>query len=319
MTAAVIAVMAGIWMWSQTPDYRVLFSNFSDRDGGAIVAALEQQNVPYRFAEGGSAILVPADKVHDIRLKLAAQGLPKGSGVGFELMENQKLGISQFLEQVNFQRALEGELARSIQSLAAVQSARVHLAIPKPSVFLREQQKPSASVLVSLYPGRTLDRAQVAGIMHMVSSSVADLPLASVSVLDQNGALLSAGADLVGVTVLDEFAFSLVGQNPHYGTPSNPRAPGRVCGGSSCGSAAMPSRSSSYSAGRPRASCPPTRSGRTEKPWASWTAVPNSQSSCAAILEPEGATMNRASPVFCRAMKTRSPGRAIFIALMAAG
>ena len=108
-------------MWTQAPDYKVLFSNVSDRDGGAIIASLQQMNVPYKFADGGGAILVPANQVHDVRLKLAAQGLPKGGLVGFELMENQKFGTSQFLEQVNFQRALEGELARSIQALCGCQ------------------------------------------------------------------------------------------------------------------------------------------------------------------------------------------------------
>ena len=148
--AAVMAVMAGVWMWSQQPDYRVLFSNFNDRDGGAIVASLQQMNVPYKYAEGGGAILVPANQVFDARLKLAAQGLPKGGNVGFELMENQKLGVSQFLEQVNFQRALEGELARSIQSVAAVQAARIHLALSKPSVFVRDQQNAGAVMNVRI-------------------------------------------------------------------------------------------------------------------------------------------------------------------------
>lgn len=189
--AFVLALMSGVWMWSQQPDYRVLFSNFSDRDGGAIVASLQQMNVPYKFADGGGAILVPAAQVHEIRLKLAAQGLPKGGNVGFELMENQKLGVSQFLEQVNFQRALEGELARSIQSVAAIQAARVHLALPKASVFVRDQQKPTASVLINLHPGRTLDEQQVSAIVHLVASSVPDLPTKNVTVVDQNGNLLS--------------------------------------------------------------------------------------------------------------------------------
>ena len=189
--AAVIAVMAGVWMWSQKPDYRVLFSNFSDRDGGAIVASLQQMNVPYKYAEGGGAILVPADQVHDIRLKLAAQGLPKGGNVGFELMENQKLGTSQFLEQVNFQRALEGELAQTIQAVSAVQAARVHLALPKASVFVRDQQKPTASVLLNLEPGRALDPGQVSAIVHLVASSVPDLTPGNVTIVDQNGNLLS--------------------------------------------------------------------------------------------------------------------------------
>jgi flagellar M-ring protein FliF len=201
--AAVVAMMAATWMWSQKPDYRVLFSNFSDRDGGAIVASLQALNIPYKFAEGGAAILVPAGQVYDARLKLASQGLPKGGNVGFELMENQKLGVSQFLEQVNFQRALEGELARSIQSVAAVQSARVHLALPKSSVFVRDQQKPTASVLLNLNAGRVLDPQQVSAIVHLVASSVPDLPAKNVTIVDQSGNLLSNADRLAGANGLD--------------------------------------------------------------------------------------------------------------------
>ena len=189
--AAVIAVMAAVWMWGRQPEYRVLFSNFSDRDGGAIVAELDKMNIPYKYSDGGGALLVPADRVHDARLKLAAQGLPKGGNVGFELMENQKLGASQFLEQVNFQRAMEGELARTIESLAAVQAARVHLAMPKDSVFVSEQKQPTASVLLNLHPGRVLDAQQVSAIVHLVASSVPELSPKNVTVVDQNGNLLS--------------------------------------------------------------------------------------------------------------------------------
>ncbi len=190
--ATATALLVGAWLWSQTPDYRVLYANVTDRDGGEIVAALSQMNVPYRVSDGGGAILVPSDQVHDIRLRLASEGLPRGSSVGFELMENTRLGTSQFLEQVNYQRALEGELARSIKALAAVRNARVHLAIPKPSVFLRESQKPSASVLVDLFPGRQIETGQVSSIAHLVSSSVPNLPLTNVTVVDQTGKLLSA-------------------------------------------------------------------------------------------------------------------------------
>ena len=193
--AAFVALLVGSWIWSQTPDYRVLYSNLSDRDGGAIIASLQQMNVPYKMAEGGGAILVPSGQVYEVRLRLASQGLPKGSVVGFELMDGQKLGMSQFQEQVNYQRALEGEITRSIQSLSAVQGARVHLAIPRPSVFIREQVKPSASVLLSLYPGRMLDAAQISGIAHLISSSVPELPLQNVTVVDQNGNLLTAAGD----------------------------------------------------------------------------------------------------------------------------
>jgi flagellar M-ring protein FliF len=196
--AAILALVAAAWMWGQSSDYRVLYTNLSDRDGGAIISSLQQMNVPYKFTDGGGALLVPAGQVHEMRLRLAGQGLPKGGLVGFELMETQKLGTSQFQEQVNYQRALEGELARSIQALSAVQSARVHLAISKPSVFVREQQKPSASVMLNLHPGRTLDATQVSAIVHLVSSSIPDLPVKNVNIIDQNGNLLTtqAGSEL---------------------------------------------------------------------------------------------------------------------------
>lgn len=189
--AVVLAVMGAVWMWTQKQDDVVLFSNVSDRDGGAIIASLQALNIPYKYSAGGGAILVPANQVHDARLKLAAQGLPKGGNVGFELMENQKLGVSQFAEQVNYQRALEGELARSIMSLAPVENARVHLALPKPSVFVRDQQKPTASVIVTLHPNRMLDKQQTGAIVHLVASAVPELLPSNVSVVDQAGNLIS--------------------------------------------------------------------------------------------------------------------------------
>ncbi|MCL4747842.1 MAG: flagellar M-ring protein FliF, partial [Burkholderiaceae bacterium] len=197
LLALAAIVVAGI-NWARTPDYRVLFANLSDRDGGSVVAALSQMNVPYRHTEGGGAILVPANQVHDARLKLASQGLPRGGTVGFELMETQRFGVTQFQERLNFQRGLEGELSRSIQSLSAVQSARVHLALPAQNGFLREQQKPSASLLLAVHSGRTLDRSQVAGIVHLVAASIPELSPKSVNVIDQSGALLSAAGDSGG-------------------------------------------------------------------------------------------------------------------------
>src|SRR6202051_1436275 len=184
-------VVAGLVMWSRQPDYRVLFSNLSDRDGGAIVAALQQGNIPYKIAESGGAILVPSDAVHETRLRLASQGLPKNGSVGFELMDNQKFGISQFAEQVNYQRALEGELEKTIASISSVREARVHLAIPKPTVFVREKELPTASVMLNLYPGRALDEGQTLAIQHMVSSSVPDMPVKNVTIVDQDGNLLT--------------------------------------------------------------------------------------------------------------------------------
>jgi flagellar M-ring protein FliF len=190
--ALLIAVLAALYLWSRAPDYKVLYSNLSDRDGGAIITALQTMNVPYKFTDAGGAILVPADQVHEMRLRLAQQGLPKGGSVGFELMDNEKFGISQFAEQVNYQRALEGELERTINALSAVSDSHVHLAIPKPTVFVSEKQSPTASVLINLWPGRVLDDGQVAAVTHMVSSAVPDMPAKNVTIVDQNGNLLTA-------------------------------------------------------------------------------------------------------------------------------
>lgn len=197
LTLLLVGIIAAVF-FNRQPDYRMLFSNLSDKDGGAIVAQLTQMNVPYKHTDGGGAIMVPADKVHDVRLRLASQGLPKGSVSGFELTESNRFGMTQFQERLNFQRGLEGELTRSIQSLSSVQSARVHLALPNQNGFFREQQKPSASILVSLHPGRILDRAQLAGIVHLVASSVPELAPSAVSVLDDSGKLLSQSPDATG-------------------------------------------------------------------------------------------------------------------------
>ncbi|MDO8450752.1 MAG: flagellar basal-body MS-ring/collar protein FliF [Rhodoferax sp.] len=178
-------------MMGRQAEWRVLYANLADKDGGAIVAQLTTMNIPYKHADGGGAILVPADKVYDTRLKLASQGLPKGSVAGFEMMDANRFGMTQFQERLAFQRGLEGELTRSIQALSSVQSARVHLALPNQNGFFREQQKPTASVVVGLNAGRTLDRAQLAGIIHLVSSSVPEMNPAAVSVLDDTGKLLS--------------------------------------------------------------------------------------------------------------------------------
>jgi flagellar M-ring protein FliF len=193
----VVIGIVGIVMGRQS-DWRVLYSNLADRDGGAVIAQLTTLNVPYKYTEGGGAILVPADRVHDVRLKMASLGLPKGTVNGFELMESNRFGMTQFQERLTFQRGLEGELTRSIQALSSVQSARVHLALPNQNGFFREQQKPSASILLSLHPGRALDRTQLAGIVHLVASSVPEMNPTAVSVLDDSGKLLSPLPDANG-------------------------------------------------------------------------------------------------------------------------
>lgn len=189
-----ITLLIAMLFWARTPDYHVLYGNISEQDGGAVIAQLQQMQIPYRFEQGG-ALMVPEDKVYEVRLKLAQQGLPKGGAVGFELLDREKFGISQFSEQINYQRGLEGELSRTIETLGPVQHARVHLAIPKPSLFVQEQKAPSASVTLNLQSGRTLDAEQVNAIAYLVSSAVSGLAADKVTILDQNGHLLSQSGE----------------------------------------------------------------------------------------------------------------------------
>jgi flagellar M-ring protein FliF len=190
----VVAIALVFSAGRSTQDYRVLFSNVNEGDGAAIITALQQMNVPYQFTEGGGAITVPQGMVYETRLKLAGQGLPKAGNVGFELLENQKFGTSQFVERVNYLRGLEGELARSVSSLGQVKSARVHLAVPKPSAFVREQERPTASVILTLHPGRMLDGPQIAAIGRLVSSAVPGMRVQEVSIMDTEGGILGSNA-----------------------------------------------------------------------------------------------------------------------------
>jgi len=189
--AALVALVTAVFLWTRGPDYRVLFSNLSEADGGRIISELDTRGVPYRFSQGGQALLVPSDQVHSLRLQLAEQGLPRGGNVGFELLDNQAFGVSQFAEQVNFQRGLEGELSRSIESLAPVEQARVHIAMAQPSVFVRDREPAKASVVLTLFGGRVLSENQVSAIRHLVASSVPDLSADEVTIVDQRGRMLS--------------------------------------------------------------------------------------------------------------------------------
>lgn len=201
--AAAISIVIALMFWAKEPDYRVLYSNISEEDGGAVVTQLKQMQVPYRFAEHDGSIEIPSEQIYEVRLKLAQQGLPKGGSVGFELLDQEKFGISQFNEQVNFQRALEGELSRTIETLGPVRSARVHLAMPKPSLFLQDRKEPSASVTLNLINGRTLDSGQVSAITFMISSAVPGLSADRVTIVDQSGHMMSqSGAQATQTTQL---------------------------------------------------------------------------------------------------------------------
>ena len=193
--AAVLAVLLVAALWHGSSSYQVLYAGLSNRDGGQVIAQLQKLNVPFRIGDGGTVITVPSDVVYSTRMKLAAAGLPHGDSVGFELLDHEPMGTSDFVEHVNYQRALEGSLERTISSLSEVEHARVQLAIPKPSVFLDQEQKPTASVMLTLYPGRQLSAAQVAGILHLVAASVPGLEDKNVTIVDQHGDLLSSHAE----------------------------------------------------------------------------------------------------------------------------
>jgi flagellar M-ring protein FliF len=189
-----IGVTAAFWM--SNPGYTVLFSNVSDKESSEIVNALTSAGIPYQLDNNSGAVTVPAEQVHAARLKLAEQGLPKSSGFGLEIMEGgNSFSTSQFMENARYQHALETELARTISSLQPVQSARVHLAVPKSTVFLGKKQSPGASVLLQLYGGRSVTDAQVSAIVHLVASSIPELEAGKVTVVDQTGRLLNSPED----------------------------------------------------------------------------------------------------------------------------
>lgn len=175
-------------------EYSLLYANLSDADSSAVVAKLKEQKIPYRLENQGRSILVPMDQVYEVRLQLAGAGLPQGGGVGFEIFDKQSFGMTDFTQKVNYQRALQGELSRTIASLAPVRAARIHLALPEQRLF-QEQQKPvTCSVIVSLEPGQTLSEGQAQGVIHLVSASVEGLLPENVTVVDANGRVLSRRA-----------------------------------------------------------------------------------------------------------------------------
>jgi flagellar M-ring protein FliF len=190
--AASVAVGFGVVLWSQEPDYRPLYTDLSHMDANQVTAILAAEEIGYKIDTDKGILLVEAPRIHDARMKLASAGLSSTQGAGYELLDKgSALGTSQFMEKARYQRSLEGELARTIASLRPVKSARVHLALPKRSVFITDRRKPRASVLVDLYPGARLSQGQVASIVHLVASSISELDSKQVTVVDQQGNLLS--------------------------------------------------------------------------------------------------------------------------------
>lgn len=194
--AASVAIGFAVVLWTQGEDYRPLFNRLENVDAASAVNILEQNRLKYKLDPNTGAVLVAADDIHVARMKLAEVGLPGSTTPGFELMDKeQPLGTSQFVEGTRYQRSIEGELAKTITSISSIRSARVHLALPKKSVFVRDASKPTASVFVEVFAGRSVSPAQVKAIMNLVASSVPDLKMADVTVVDQTGELLSTGED----------------------------------------------------------------------------------------------------------------------------
>lgn len=194
--AASVAIGFAVVLWTQGEDYRPLLGRMDNLDAASVVQVLEQSQIKFKLDSNTGAVLVAADDIHMARLKLAEVGLPGTKTPGFELMDKeQPLGTSQFVEGTRYQRSIEGELARTITSISSIRSARVHLALPKKTVFVRDVSKPTASVFVEVFAGRSVEPAQVKAIMNLVASSVPDLKMADVTVVDQHGDLISTGED----------------------------------------------------------------------------------------------------------------------------
>lgn len=198
ITLAIAALIVAITL-VQAPSYHILFANLSDEDAGLIVQKIKELKIPHKVE--GNVIKVPAERVHDLRLQLASQGLPQGGGIGFELFDKTDLSTTDFVQKLNYRRALQGELSRTIRALPEIEQCRVHLAVPEKSVFVRAAEKPKASVFVKLKPGKRLSKGQVDGIVHLVASSVEGLDPKAVTVVDSKGELLTSVADdTVGMT-----------------------------------------------------------------------------------------------------------------------
>ncbi len=208
VAASLVAAVATLWAVSSQQRYDYLFTDLSTEDAAAVVGKLGELKVPYKVEAGGSAILVPADKVHEVRLQVAGAGLPRGAGVGFELFDKTKFGTTEFEQQVNLRRALEGELSRTISTISSVKSARVHLALPERSLFLRNRDPASASVILQLHPERTFGKRETQAVLHLVSSAVPGLTQDRISLVTTDGTTLHGPTDgqpgsMMGETLVD--------------------------------------------------------------------------------------------------------------------
>lgn len=208
--AASIAIGIGIVLWSQAPTYSVLFSSITPKDTTEVIQTLQRMGVKYQVNHATGSLLVENDRVAQARIELAAEGFPKGSGVGFELLQqDESIGTSSFLQNARYHRAKEEELARTINTIAAVRNTRVHLALPKETVFIRDQKQARASVMLELASGHSLPKRHIVAITHLVASSISDLSIDDVTIVDSNGNLLTGNSETDELTIAEtEFAYS---------------------------------------------------------------------------------------------------------------
>jgi flagellar M-ring protein FliF len=200
LSIAVILILAivgfgSLIFWNSQPEYQVLFSNLSQEDAGEMITKLKEKKIPYQLSQGGTALSVPRDQVYELRLSLTAEGLPKGGGVGFEVFDRTNLGVTDFVQKLNYQRALQGELSRTIQQIKEIEHARVHIVTPKESLFVDEQKKATASVFIKTKSGMALSSSQVEGIVHLVSASIEGLDPGNITVVDTSGKMLTKRMD----------------------------------------------------------------------------------------------------------------------------
>ncbi|MEA3279448.1 MAG: flagellar basal-body MS-ring/collar protein FliF [Thermodesulfobacteriota bacterium] len=195
LVGGTIAGFMFLMNWAGTPNYQMLYSGLNPEDAGAIITKLKEQNIQYKISNNGNAIFAPGERIYELRMELASQGLPQGGGVGFEIFDNTKLGMTEFVQNVNYQRALQGELARTINKFSEVESSRVHIVMQSKSLFVEDEKSATASVVLKLRPGRRLNRSQVQGVIHLLSASVSGLNPENVTVVDSHGKMLAGFKD----------------------------------------------------------------------------------------------------------------------------
>ena len=197
-----VAFIIFLITWAGRVQYRPLYTNLNPEDASAVVTYLKAQKLPYRLTDSGTTVLVSQDKVYETRLALAAKGLPQGGGVGFEIFDRSKLGVTEFVQKINYLRALQGELSRTINQLTEVSHSRVHISLPEKSLFVEQQKPAKASVVLKLRPGKQLNQNEIQGIAHLVASGVEGLSPDNVTIIDQNGRILSSKTEAAAATAV---------------------------------------------------------------------------------------------------------------------